>query len=74
MKEKDRVARTEGESDRKRREVAGLWCCGDQQRACRMAQVSTEKLECTGPADKEREASVPQIEQLASTPEPFLPK
>ena len=28
------------------------WCCRDQQRACRMAQASTEKLEHTGPAEK----------------------
>ena len=35
------------------------WCCRDQQRACRMAQASAEKLEHTGPAEKERVASVP---------------
>ena len=39
-----------------------------------MAQASMEKLEHTGPAQKERVASVPQREQLASTPEPLLPK
>ena len=39
-----------------------------------MAQASAEKLEHTGPAEKERVASVPQREQLASTPEPPLPK
>ena len=39
-----------------------------------MAQVSAEKLEHTGPAEKERVVSVPQREQLASTPEPPLPK
>ena len=50
------------------------WCCRDQQRACRMAQDSAEKLEHTGPAGKERVASMPQREQLASTPEPSLPK
>ena len=33
-----------------------------------------EKLGCTGPADKERVASVPQREQLAGTPEPLLQK
>ena len=38
-----------------------------------MAQVSAEKLEHTGPAEKERVASVPQNEQLASTPGPPLP-
>ena len=50
------------------------WCCRDQQRACRIAQALAEKLEHTGPAEKERMASVPQREQLASTPEPPLPK
>ena len=50
------------------------WCCRDQQRECRMAQASAEKLEHTGPAEKERVASVPQREQLASIPEPLLPK
>ena len=50
------------------------WCCRDQQRACRMAQASAEKLEHIGPAEKERVASVPQKEQLASTLEPPLPK
>ena len=49
-------------------------CCRDQQRACRMAQASAEKLEHTGPAETERVASVPQREQLASVPEPSLPK
>ena len=50
------------------------WCCRDQQRACRMAQASAEKLEHTGPAEKERVASVPQGDQLANTPEPPLSK
>ena len=39
-----------------------------------MAQASAEKLEQTGPAEKERVASVPQREQLASTPEPLFSK
>ena len=39
-----------------------------------MAQASAEKLEQTGPAEKERVASVPQREQLARMPEPPLPK
>ena len=33
-----------------------------------------EKLEHIGPAEKERVASVPQREQLASTLEPPLPR
>ena len=39
-----------------------------------MAQPSAEKLEHTGPAEKERVASVPQREKLARTPKPRLPK
>ena len=46
----------------------------DLQRACRMSQASAKKLGHTGPAKKERVASVPQRKQLASTPEPTLPK
>ena len=48
------MARTERESNRRRREEKWqtLWCCRDQQRACRMAQASAEKLEQTGPAEK----------------------
>ena len=72
----DRVARTERQSDNRRREEKwqSLWCCRDQQRACRMAQASAKKLEQTEPAENERVASVPQRKQLASTPEPPLPK
>ena len=32
-------------------------CCRDQQRPCRMAQASTEKLEHAGPAEKKRIAA-----------------
>ena len=39
-----------------------------------MTQASAEKLEHNGPAEKNRVASVPQREQLASTPELPLPK
>ena len=35
------------------------WCYRDQQRACRMARASAEKLIHTGPAEKERVVSVP---------------
>ena len=68
--------RTERELDSRRIEEKGhtLWCCRDQQRACRKAKGSGEKLEHTGPAEKERVASVTQREQLARTPEPPLPK
>ena len=70
------MARTERESEsRKRKEKRQTcWCCRDQRRACRMAQASAEKLEHSGPAEKKRAALVPQREQLASTPEPPLPK
>ena len=39
-----------------------------------MARALAEKLEHTGPAEKERVASVPQREHLASTPKPLLPR
>ena len=39
-----------------------------------MAQASAEIIEDTGPVEKERVASMPQREQLASTPESSLPK
>ena len=69
--------RTERESDNRRREEKWrtCWCYRDQQRACRMAQASAEKLEHTGADEKERVVSVPQREQLASiTPEPPFAK
>ena len=50
------------------------WSCQDQQRACRTAQASAEKLEHIRLAEKDRVASVPLREQLASTLEPSLPK
>ena len=68
------MARTERKSDRRRREMADLFVLPRQQRACRVAQASAEILEHTGPAEKKRVASMPQREQLASTPEPSLPK
>ena len=48
------MARTERESDRRRREEKWqtCWCCRDQQRACRMAHASAEKPEHTGPAKR----------------------
>ena len=39
-----------------------------------MAQALAEKFEHTGPSEKERVASVPHRGQLASMPEPPLPK
>ena len=43
------MLRTEREPERKR----NCWCCRDQQRACRMAQASAEKLGQIGPVEKE---------------------
>ena len=70
------MARTERESDRRKRKEKWqtCWCYRDQQKAGRMAQASAEKLEQTGPAEEERLASVPQRKQLARIPEPLLPK
>ena len=52
---------TERESDSRRDEKwQTCWCFRDQQRTCRMAQASKEKLEHTRPAEKESVASVPQ--------------
>ena len=39
-----------------------------------MVQASVERLKHTGPAEKERVASVLQREQSASMPEPLVPK
>ena len=50
------------------------WCYRDQRRVCKMSQASVEKVEHTGPAEKERVASVPQSEQLARTSQPPLLK
>ena len=55
----DREAMAERESDKRREEKCQTcWCCRDQQRACRMAQASAEKLEHTMPPEKERVDSV----------------
>ena len=70
----ERIGWRESDSRRREEKWQTCWCCRDQQRACRMAQASAEKLEHTGPAEKERVASVPQREQLAKIPEPPLPK
>ena len=59
------MARTERKSD-SRREMADLLVLSKPARACRMAQASADKLEHTGPTEKEKVASVPQRKQLAS--------
>ena len=66
--------RGQSESHIEEEKWQNCWCCRDQQRASRMVQASAEKLEHTGPTEKKRVASVPQGEQLASTPEPYFPK
>ena len=50
------MARTERESDRRRRKEKWqtYWCCRDQQRICKMAQASAEKLGHTGSAEKKK--------------------
>ena len=69
------MARRKRESNRKREEnYQSRWCCRDQQRACRIAQASAKKSEHTRPSEKKRVASVPQREQLTSTPESPSPK
>ena len=53
------MARTERESRRRREgKWQTCWSCRDQQKACRIAQASAEKLKHTGPAENERVASV----------------
>ena len=59
--------RTERESDKRRREEKWqtCWCSQDQQRVCRMAQASAEKLEHTGPAEKEKVATERAVSKYA---------
>ena len=68
------MVKTERESDKRRREVADLLVLPRPAKSAQNGQASTEKLEHTGPAEKERVALVPQREQLASMPQPFLPR
>ena len=71
------MARTERESDRRREEKRSGRLVGAAETSKERAKwrrLQRKKLEHTGPAEKERVASVPQREQLASTPEPPMPK
>ena len=68
------MARTERESEKRRRDMAYLLVLPRPAESCRMAQVSMMKLEHTEPAEKESVVSVPQREQLARAPEPPLSK
>ena len=58
----------------KGRETVTFWCPRAWQRACKMAQTLSEKLEQTKPDKKEKVALAPKSEQLARTPELPLPK
>ena len=58
------MVRRERESDSRRREEKWqtCWCCRDQQRGCRMAQISAQKFEQTGPAENKSVDSGPERE------------
>ena len=58
----------------KRRETTDLLVLSRPAKSVQNGAGFSGKLEHTGPAEKERVASVPQREQLASIPEPPLPK
>ena len=62
------MARTERESDRMRREMADLLVLPRPVRSLQNGAGFSRKTEHTGPAEKKRVASVPQREQMASTP------
>ena len=72
------MARTEQQSDRKRREVADLLVLPSPAKSMQNGTGFSPILECIGPVKRERVASVPQRErereQLASMPESPLPK
>ena len=68
------MARTERESDRRRREMADFMVLLRPAQSVQNGAGFSGKLEQTGHAEKERVASVPQREQLARTPELPLPK
>ena len=66
--------KTERESDSRRREMADLLVLPRPAKSVQNGAGFSGKLEHTGPAEKERVASVPRKEQLARTPEQPLPK
>ena len=69
------MVRIERESDRRRKKEKWqtCWCCRDSKERAEWRRLQRKKLEQTGPAEKERVASVPQREQLANARAP-LPK
>ena len=68
------MVRTERESDSSRREMAALLVLPRPAKSVKYGAGFREKLKHTGPAEKERVASVPQREQLARTLEAPLPR
>ena len=68
------MARTERESDNRRREMTDLLVLPRPAKSVQNGAGFSGKIQHTGPAEKERVASVPQREQLARTPEPLLSK
>ena len=64
-------SQTGGEEKRNGRLVGAAETSKERAEWCRLQQ---KKLEHTGPVEKEKVASVPQREQLASTPEPLFPR
>ena len=69
------MVRTEREPDNRRRKITNLLMLPrPAKRLHNGTGFRRKKLEQTGPAEKERAASVPQREQLARMPEPPLQK
>ena len=60
------MARTEQESDRRRREEKwqACWCCRDQQKACKMVQALAEILDHTSFAEKKRRKALEEVPYL----------
>ena len=63
-----------GQNESKIEEVACLLVLPRPAKSLQNGTGFSRELEHTGPAEKERVASVPQREQLKSTPEPPLSK
>ena len=64
----------ESQQEEKRREMADFMVLPRPAKSVQNGKGFSGKIEHTGPAEKERVASVPQRQQLARTPEPPLPK
>ena len=69
------MAKTERESNKRRREMKNiLLVLARPAKSVQNGASFSGKLEHSGPAEKKRVASLPQREQLPSTPEPLLPE